>query len=441
MSDQLKKQKKVRSGHRGFVATILPEAKAIASDYNIEQQTKATQLKTALTEQVALLEALDKEILKILGEDDEVDEAAMQAEIEKCYMLRSGIKATATLLEKAMSKPAVASTSGAVASTSEATVESLETSEHVGTSPEQATPESSTVRARLPKLEAKRFGGKIEEWQEFWDGFESAIHKNTGLSNVDKFNYLRSLLMGQAKAAIAGVSLTTANYEAAVQLLKKRTRDSGRLRHLIDKIETHYRGLEALGVDEASYSDIVVPAILEKIPEVVRLTITRDKPHSEWSMNDVLGALEGEVELREEYSRPEEEPRKRFNGKNSGLGSGNALHVKRNDDSCAFCLGNHKHQDCKKVELKGRKQILIKYSRCFNCMRKGHRARDCRQELVCEKCKGKHHTALCEESEGNEGEVPADQRVPGAEIGNLHVSSSSRVAFIRFAKPKNVRNK
>ncbi|XP_028417288.1 uncharacterized protein LOC114541689 [Dendronephthya gigantea] len=311
--------------------------KAIASDYNIEQQTKATQLKTALTEQVALLEALDKEILEILRDDDEVDEAAMQAEIEKCYMLRSDIKATATLLEKAMSKPAVASTSGAVASTSEATVESLETSEHVGTSPEQATPGSSTVRARLPKLEAKRFGGKIEEWQEFWDGFESAIHKNTGLSNVDKFNYLRSLLMGQAKAAIAGFSLTTANYEAAVQLLKKRygkdklirrahiqellrvqpvysARDSGRLRHLIDKIETHYRGLEALGVDEASYSDIVVPAILEKIPEVVRLTITRDKPHSEWSMNDVLGALEGEVELREEYSRPEEEPRKRFNG-------------------------------------------------------------------------------------------------------------------------------
>ena len=46
---------------------------------------------------------------------------------------------------------------------------------------------------------------------------------------------------------------------------------------LFDKIKTHYRGLEALSVDEATYSNIVVPGFFEKIPEVVRLTITCDK--------------------------------------------------------------------------------------------------------------------------------------------------------------------
>ena len=69
-------------------------------------------------------------------------------------------------------------------------------------------------------------------------------------------------------------------------------RDCGRLRAMYDKVETHYRELEALGIDEATFSDIVVPAILEKIPEIVRLTITRDHPHSEWNMNDVFTAME-----------------------------------------------------------------------------------------------------------------------------------------------------
>jgi hypothetical protein len=34
------------------------------------------------------------------------------------------------------------------------------------------------VRAKLPKLQAKTFDGKVQEWQEFWESFESAIHQN-----------------------------------------------------------------------------------------------------------------------------------------------------------------------------------------------------------------------------------------------------------------------
>ena len=172
----------------------------------------------------------------------------------------------------------------------------------------QSPNQGHSVRAKLSKLEVKKCNDKIEEWQEFGDGFESAIHQNECLTKVYKFNYLRTLLTGQAKSAIAGFSLTTANnYELAVQLLKKRygkdtlikrthiqellnvqpvycAKGCGRLRAMYDKIEAHYRGLEALGVHEAAYSNIVVPAILEKIPEIVRLTITRDHPHSEWSI-------------------------------------------------------------------------------------------------------------------------------------------------------------
>jgi len=37
----------------------------------------------------------------------------------------------------------------------------------------------------LPKLELQKFSGKILQWQEFWDGFQSAVHNDESLSKVD----------------------------------------------------------------------------------------------------------------------------------------------------------------------------------------------------------------------------------------------------------------
>ena len=116
---------------------------------------------------------------------------------------------------------------------------------------------------RLPKLEVQKFDGKLHKCQEFWDSFESAIHRNESLDDVDKFSYLRGLLVGPARSAIAGFGLTSANYESAVELLNKRygkktaiqqahvnellntqpvfhERDAPRLRSLYDFLETKY---------------------------------------------------------------------------------------------------------------------------------------------------------------------------------------------------------
>ena len=56
----------------------------------------------------------------------------------------------------------------------------------------------------------------------FWESFEAAVHTNTHLMPVEKFNYLNSVVEGAAQEAIAGLSLTAANYEQAVTTLKKR---------------------------------------------------------------------------------------------------------------------------------------------------------------------------------------------------------------------------
>ena len=82
--------------------------------------------------------------------------------------------------------------------------------------------QSSSVQARLPKLKVRKFGENMSEWQEFWDSFESTIHKNKALADIHKFSYFQGLLVGPARSAIAGFAFTLANYKAVPDPLKKR---------------------------------------------------------------------------------------------------------------------------------------------------------------------------------------------------------------------------
>jgi len=56
----------------------------------------------------------------------------------------------------------------------------------------------------------------------FWDSYKAAIHVNTDIAKIDKFNYLHSLLEGAAAHSIQGLILTDSNYDDAVELLQQR---------------------------------------------------------------------------------------------------------------------------------------------------------------------------------------------------------------------------
>ena len=77
-------------------------------------------------------------------------------------------------------------------------------------------------RVKLPKITLPHFRGNPLQWTAFWDSYESAVHLNDSLSEVDKFNYLKSLLEKAAYDAVAGLTLSAANYREAVDILKRR---------------------------------------------------------------------------------------------------------------------------------------------------------------------------------------------------------------------------
>ena len=78
------------------------------------------------------------------------------------------------------------------------------------------------INVKLPKLELRKFDGYILQWQGFRDQFNSAVHQNDHLSDIQKFSYLKSFLTSSASSVLSGLTLIENNYKEAVILLKQR---------------------------------------------------------------------------------------------------------------------------------------------------------------------------------------------------------------------------
>ena len=163
--------------------------------------------------------------------------------------------------------------------------------------------------SHLPKLTLPIFGGDPLKWQTFWDSFDSAVHSNNVLTNVQKLNYLRAHLEGEATRVIAGFPLTSVNYHQSLDVLRNRFGDQQKiinahmhalmnlpnannnitsLRTLCDVIENHVRGLAALGQSTESYGALLVPMVLGKIPAEVRKNLAREHSNLEWHLTPFL---------------------------------------------------------------------------------------------------------------------------------------------------------
>ena len=53
------------------------------------------------------------------------------------------------------------------------------------------------MKPKLPKLHINKFSSGVTKIRSFWEGFDSAVNKNSTLSAIDKFNYLKALLEDQ----------------------------------------------------------------------------------------------------------------------------------------------------------------------------------------------------------------------------------------------------
>jgi len=78
----------------------------------------------------------------------------------------------------------------------------------------------SASEAKLPQLDLKPFSGRYAQWSEFYDTFKCAIDSLSNLVPVQKLQYLKSCLKGEAAALVRNLNLNDANYAIAIDLLK-----------------------------------------------------------------------------------------------------------------------------------------------------------------------------------------------------------------------------
>ena len=444
---ELKKLRKVRGAHRAYVTRTLPAARESVKKFRIDGNKRdLLKYKEILMDKKDMLRSLDEKILDIMGE--ECDGEACIQEVEESESILMGVSEILAEIEEKLGTGA--------AMLHQAQMENVSLS---------GSSSAKKAKAKLPKLELQTFNGEPQDWPEFWDAFSSVIDQDEDLPDAVKFQYLRKSLLEPARSVISGFQITASNYRAAVELLQQRyakpylikrahmnammnikdvydERQIDKMRALHDKVETHYRGLKAMEVDEETYASIVVPVLLEKIPQGVRWNMIRgaDTDHLEWNVGKFLEHLKKEVQVREIQvpifgpgnSERRHQPSRRFPDKLSD-GTATALHTFRADrfrKRCAFCQQEHEEEHCDQVtNVNARKNIVRKYGRCFICIRKGHKAVECRSRLFCKVCNGRHHVTLCErnrDSQPSKSMHPANPTAPpivGSILGSANVTS------------------
>ena len=355
-------------------------------------------LKLSLQEKLETLKLLDSQILQL------TDEGELEDEIEQADSFRENIHAAMVKIEEHCTVP-------------------LTTLPAAGTHPrEPPTNVPGTIdpphgsRVKLPKLSIHPLNGDITAWTTFWDSYDSAIHQNPELSDINKFNYLKSLLEHAAYEAIAGLALTSVNYHEAITTLKKRFGNKQQiidkhmdvllhvepvtsqhnlkgLRRMYDLAESHIRGLRSLGVSSDSYGSLLSSVLFSKLLQELCLVVTQNTSHSDWNLDTLMKAMEEEIQVRERSAADSVQPPKKPSREQPTAGT---LLSRSTGPACCYCQQGHPSSACETVtQMEARKQILKKSGRCFNCLRRGHISRECRSTGVYTTCGSRHHASIC----------------------------------------------
>ena len=359
-----------------------------------EQLARLNIIYEQLENKMQLLQGMDSEIVTLCNLDDvegEIDES--ESVLAKILEYKGRVSAVIKLPR---------TTSGILA-----TAETVSTS-----APIVSGSSLPAVNTRLPKLVLPKFRGNVTAWISFWDAFKAAVHDNDSINKIDKFNYLNSLLEGAAVMTIQGLSLTEANYDSAVEMLKERFGNTQQiitshmeellkltectgdkvsaLRSVHDTMNVHIRGLSSLGINPEQYGSLLVPIVMSKLPNDLRLRIARENRGEVWEMKKLMETIKSEVEAREASEAVKVNMVKmtsvRGNTRNPSS-TANALVAGSQNIQCAYCKGNHFSASCQVVKtVEERKAILIRDGRCFVCLRPQHHAQNCDSNKKCRKC-------------------------------------------------------
>ena len=411
----LSKKKSIRAAQRGAVKKIIAKIEDELQKEDGASESELRALCDTLRKKKDMLAEMDREIL------EETSEESMEEEIDDSdgYVLA---------IDRALNKVQIR---GEQTVSSVSNLSSRNLNPNANEFVQVRHNQSHQSYHKLPKLNLPYFDGNLLHWQTFWDTFETSIHENGSLSDVQKFTYLRNQVQGVAAQCIAGLPLTSGNYYQAIGIIRERfgqehkiinaniqsmidlpppMSNAESLRNFSDRIECSIRGLESLGTHESSFGTILTPIIYNKLPSDVRKSITRDRGNDDWDLDSLRNAIQREVCVQlagnSTSAYPEVNPEVDYTASflvgtsdtsvtrwNTGCEQ-YANFVRKHN--CLYCEKSHHPNACRNVANHWERIKIVKRKHaCFNCFGR-HRVAKCYSKSRCLKCGEKHHTSLCD---------------------------------------------
>lgn len=140
---------------------------------------------------------------------------------------------------------------------------------------------------KLAALQIPTFSGVYTEWVTFYDIFLALVHSNKSLSNIQKFFYLRSVLLRDAKNVVKRLQTTADNYQGVWESLIARydnkrvlvqvhiqslfdlesikKESSSQLRKFIDALTGHLKALGSLGQKLDDWGALLLHLVTSKL--------------------------------------------------------------------------------------------------------------------------------------------------------------------------------
>ena len=417
--DGLTKLKRERTALRRTVSvsinnvnTILEKETVSGSDDSGDRVSRLQSLQSLIKSKQSKLESLDSQICVEVSDED------FEKEVDEAHSYEQNIFLTLTKIANNLSLEEKPSSNQNRESDQNLNISNLSN--------------SSNKNVKLPKLDIPLFSGDPLQYQAFRQNFLISIDSNQNLEDVEKFLYLKNLLKGDALSAIQGLEITNSNYQEALKTIQRRFGDNkllvssfvnvlmklspvkssqnvSKLRDLFDCINNCVQNLKSLNINSDDYGAVLIPCILEKLPNDLRLDITKSINLANWNFEDLLSALNKEVQAREACqfvsSSHADNPTSHSDVKrevktNSALFHASATNRKFQNQACVFCNdSNHKPWECNKVGTVAQRKTHINNKKlCFNCLKPSHQSKNCRSQYSCRNCGQRHNTAICEQT-------------------------------------------
>lgn len=314
-------------------------------------------------------------------------------------------------------------------------------------SDENISEKTSKKEVKLPDLHVPIFSGDYAQWKTFEEMFLALIHNNNNLEDIQRLQYLKSFIAGEAAQLICNIPITAANYKICFDKLCKTynnkryqcnsllermftqsnvSENAKSIKSLLSTTSDCRDGLRNLGIDIDASDYLIIYLMTQKLD-----VGSRKKWEEKMSVYEDLPKFDEFEQFLFSRYKSLEFLDTDFKGKRS-INRAHFASSVNTEIICPFCNGNHKIINCKqfaKETFESRSNFVQTQGLCYNCLGSNHSIKYCRQNTTCRICRRRHHsllhpklvsnTAVIESSSHEENFIDKVESTEPTELNNI----------------------